>query len=219
MRCTLQIAHDLLQTVLAKIAVAAVQLQRLVGDVETRVGDIPFGHRAQFDFVVVVAVQCRGRPPQHQSRRFQRGGHVGQGEPDGGLVEQGSPERLAMRDIGRGLVVGGLRAAQRAGRDVDPAAVEAVHRDAEAAALAVDAAEHRVGRHPHPVEHHLRGRLRVPAHLLFVCTETQPWRSLFDDERRYAAGAGLSVPPVLAITTYTSEVPAPEMNCLTPSST
>ena len=122
-----------------------------------------------------------------------------------------------MRDIGCGLVVRGLRAAQRARRDVDPAAVEAVHRDAEAAALAVGAAEHRVGRHPNPVEHHLRGRLRVPAHLLLVRAETQSWGALFDDERRYAAGAAR--PPVRAITTYTSEVPAPEMNCLTPSST
>src|ERR1700721_805190 len=42
-----EIAHDLLQTVLAKIAVAAVQVQRLVGDVETLIGDVPFGHRAQ----------------------------------------------------------------------------------------------------------------------------------------------------------------------------
>src|ERR1700734_3989633 len=74
-------------------------------------------------------------------------------------------------------------------RFVPPPAVEAVHRDAEAPALTVHAAEHRVGRHPNPVEHHLRRWLCVPAHLLLVSTETQPRTTLFDDERRYSARA------------------------------
>ena len=70
-----------------------------------------------------------------------------------------------------------------------PAAVEPVHRDAEAGALAVGAAQHRVGGHPHALEDDLRGGLRVPAHLLLVGAETQSRRALFDDERRDAAGA------------------------------
>ncbi len=61
-----QIADDLLQTVLPKVAVAAVQLQRFVRDVVTRVGDIAFGHRAQLDLVVGVAVQRVRGPPQQQ---------------------------------------------------------------------------------------------------------------------------------------------------------
>src|SRR3984893_4941630 len=52
-----QIPDDLLQPVLTQIAVPAVQLQRLVGDVIARVGDIEFGHRAQLDLVWVVAVE------------------------------------------------------------------------------------------------------------------------------------------------------------------
>src|SRR5208283_1391050 len=63
-----QVADDLLETILAQVAVAAVQLQGLVGDLEARVGDIAFGHRAQLDLVGVVGVQRTCGPPQHQSR-------------------------------------------------------------------------------------------------------------------------------------------------------
>src|ERR1700730_1891002 len=52
-----QVADDLLQSVLSQIAVPAVQLQRAVGDVIARGGDIEFGHRAQTDLVWVVAVE------------------------------------------------------------------------------------------------------------------------------------------------------------------
>src|ERR1700736_5175981 len=52
-----QIPDDLLQPVLAQIAVAAVQLQRPVCDAVAGVGDIEFGHRAQFNLVGVVVVE------------------------------------------------------------------------------------------------------------------------------------------------------------------
>ena len=106
-----------------------------------------------------------------------------------GSSSRGAPERLPVANIGARLVEGGLRAAERARRDVEPAAVEAVHRDAEAGTLAVRAAQHRVGGHPHALEDHLRGGLRMPAHLLLVRAETQPGSALFDDERGDAARA------------------------------
>ena len=186
-----QIADDLFQTILAQVAVATVQLQGLVRDLEAGVGDVALGHRAQLDLVGVVGVQRTRGPPQHHSRRLEPGGHVGQGEPDRGLVEQGRAEGLSLANVGARFVEGGLRAAERARRDVEPAAVEALHRDAEAGALTVRAAQHRVGGHPHALQDHLRGGLRVPAHLLFERTETQSRSALFDDERRYAARAGL----------------------------
>src|ERR1700761_8400445 len=182
-----QVAHDLFQTILAQVAVATVQLQGLVGDIEARVGDVPLGHRAQLDLVGVVGVQRTGGPPQHHSRRLEVGGHVGEGEPNGGLVEQGSPERLPVADVGAGLVEGGLCTTERAGRDVDPAAVEALHRDAEAGALALGATQHRVGGNPHALQNHLRGGLGMPAHLLLGGAETQSLGALFDDEGRDAA--------------------------------
>src|SRR5271169_191397 len=159
-----QIADDLLQTILAQIAIATVQLQRLVGDVEARVGDIALGHRAQLNFVNGVVVQCIRSPPQHHSRCLESGGHVGQGKPDRGLVEQGSAEGLSLANLAARFVEGGLRAAERAGRDVESAAVEAVHRDAEAGAFAIGAAQHRVRGYPYPLQHHLCGGLCMPSH-------------------------------------------------------
>jgi len=103
-----QIANDLLQPILAEVAVAAVQLQRLVGHVEARIGDVAFGHRAQLHLVGVVVVERRCGAPQQDPRRLQRRGHVGQREPDGGLVEQRAAERLPIGQVARRLVVGGL---------------------------------------------------------------------------------------------------------------
>src|SRR3984893_13911850 len=58
-----QVTDDLLQSVLSEVSVAAVQLQRAVGDVIARVGDIEFGHRAQLDLVRIVVVEGCCRPP------------------------------------------------------------------------------------------------------------------------------------------------------------
>ena len=107
-----QIADDLLQPVLGEIAVAAVQLQRLIGDVEAGVGDVALRHRAQLHLVGVVGVERSCRPPQQCSRRLQRGGHVGEREPDRRLVEQRAAERLPVGEVARRLVVGGLGAAE-----------------------------------------------------------------------------------------------------------
>ena len=65
-----------------------------------------------------------------------------------GSSMQRPAEGLPVGQIGGGLVEGGLRAAQRARRDVEPATVEAVHRDTETGAFAVGSAEHRVRGHP-----------------------------------------------------------------------
>ncbi len=95
------------------------------------------------------------------------------------------------RDVGRRLVERGLRPTQRARRNVDPATVEAAHRDGKTGAFAVRTTQHRISRHPHPLEHHLRRRLRIPAHLLLMRAETQPRTAFFDNESRYPARTGL----------------------------
>src|SRR5271170_6911471 len=107
-----QVSDDLLQTILAQVAVAAVQLQCLVCDVEARIGNVAFGHRTQLDFVGVVGVQCTRGSPQQHSRRLESGGHVRQGESDGGLVEQGRAEGLPFANVAAGFVEGGLGAAK-----------------------------------------------------------------------------------------------------------
>src|SRR3984893_5630654 len=182
-----QVADDLLQSVLSQIAVSAVQLQRLVGDVIARVGDRAFGHRAQFNLVRVVVIEGGCSPPQQHSGRYKRCGHVGESEPDCGLVEQAAAERLPVAHVSGGLVIRSLRATQRARRDVHAPTVEPVHRDPESRPFAVGAAQHRVRGHPDTLEDHLRGRLGVPTHLLLLRAETQPGSALLDDKRRDAA--------------------------------
>src|ERR1700730_17564194 len=107
-----EVADDLLQSVLSQIAVSAVQLQRLVGDVIARVGDRAFGHRAQFNLVRVVVIEGGCSPPQQHSGRYQRCGHVGESEPDCGLVDQAAAERLPVAHVSGGLVIRSLRATQ-----------------------------------------------------------------------------------------------------------
>ena len=88
-------------------------------------------------------------------------------------------ELLALLGVVDRLVEAALRAAERAGADVEAAAVEAHHRDAEAFALAADA----VGdRHPDLVEIDLRGRLRMPAELLLLRAEADALHVLLDDQ-------------------------------------
>ena len=80
------------------------------------------------------------------------------------LVEPLS-EGFAIARILQRLVERGLRPAERAGTDVEPAAVEPGHRDLEADALVAEP----VGdRHTRVLENHGPGRLGVPAHLLLV---------------------------------------------------
>jgi hypothetical protein len=75
---------------------------------------------------------------EQRARRLQLGRHVGQREL--GVLEIGDrlAELLALLGIGDRLVEAALRPAQRAGADVEPAAVEPHHRDAEALAFAAD---------------------------------------------------------------------------------
>jgi hypothetical protein len=69
---------------------------------------------------------------------LQIGRHVGEHEL--GVLEIGDrlAELLALLGVGDRLVEAALRAAQRAGADVEPAAVEPHHRDAEAFAFGAD---------------------------------------------------------------------------------
>src|SRR6185436_17569364 len=78
-----------------------------------------------------------------------------------------------------GAVEAELRAADRAGRDVEPSAIEARHRDLEAVAFVADQV---LGRYPAVLEHHHRGRLRFPAELLLPRAERDAWRPLLDHD-------------------------------------
>src|SRR3546814_18358974 len=70
-----------------------------------------------------------------------------------------------------------------AGADVETAAVEPHHRDAEALAFGADQI---LRRHADRIEHHLRGRLRMPAELAFLRAEADAGPVLFDHKARNA---------------------------------
>src|SRR5690606_13760338 len=88
-------------------------------------------------------------------------------------------ELLALPGVADRFVEAALRAAEAAGADVEPAAVEAHHRDAKALTLRA----HQIfGRHAHPVQDHLRGRLRMPAELALPRAEADARHVPFDHE-------------------------------------
>src|SRR3954451_16982296 len=58
-----KVPHDLLDAIIGKIAVAAVKLKRLVGDLETYLRSEAFGHRAELRRLRVFGVERRCRAP------------------------------------------------------------------------------------------------------------------------------------------------------------
>src|SRR5699024_6233495 len=95
-------------------------------------------------------------------------------------------ECLTLTHIGDGLLQRRLPAAERAGADVETAAVEAGHGDLES--LARLAKEVLLG-HAHGLHGHLPGRPSAPAHLLFVRAESQTLHALLEHEDGDPPGA------------------------------
>ena len=138
----------------------------------------------------------RGRgAPEQRARGFELGRHVGEAELQRLELVEAFAERLALLHVGERLFERRLRAAERTGADVEPAAVEAGHRDLEADAFF---AKPVCGRHAAILENHGAGRLRVPAHLALVRAELEAGGPAFDHERRNPFRAAS---PVRAITT------------------
>ena len=126
------------------------------------VGGERLGHGGKARLVGRAGGDLGGREIEQRARRFEVGRHVGEREL--GVLEIGDrlAELLAFLGIADRLIEAALRAAQRAGADVEPPAVEPGHGETEAVALRADA----VGdRHSHILEDHLRGGRGVPAEL------------------------------------------------------
>ena len=174
-----QVTDDAFDVVVGEVAIAAVDLQGVVGDLEGGVGDEAFGHGAPAGRVRGLAVESAGGFVEHDAGGLKFGFHVGQLELDALEIGDGLAELLAVLRVSDGLVERELGAAEGAGGDVEAPAIEAGHREAEAVAFLTDPVS--CG-HAHFVEDDLRRRLTFPAHLAFVGPEGEAGRALLDDE-------------------------------------
>ncbi len=100
-------------------------------------------------------------------------------------------EGLALFHIGQRFFQRRLGAAERAGRDIEPAAVEAGHRDLKANTFL---AEPIAGGDAHVLEDDGARRLRVPAHLALVGAKRDAGGIARHDERRNARRAFAAAP-------------------------
>ena len=129
------VAQHALDRMVAQIAVAAVQLQAAVDHVEAGIGREPLGHGGEPRAPGSRRSTATAARSQHQPRRLELGGVVGDAEAQ--RLEIGEPraELLALPHVVDGAVEAELRAADRAGGDIEAPAVEPGHGDLEALAL------------------------------------------------------------------------------------
>ncbi len=187
-----QIADQLFNAVIRQIAISAMQLQTVIGDLERAVGDVKLGHRAELAGVRRAIVQFPRRLTQEGTCGLQFDLHIRQTELQGLELVDRAAEGLTLTHIGQGLVQRGLRAAKGRGRDVQPSAIQPRHGIAEPRAEFAQ----NVGRgHVAIVHLDLCGRLRAPAHLVLKRAKGQAFRAVLNDQggdaaRAIVAGAG-----------------------------
>src|SRR5205814_4371582 len=140
------------------------KLEAAVDRLEAGVGGKPLRHGGEpRGALLAVADRDRGAP-DHQPGGFELGRMIGDPELKRLEIGETRSELLSLAHVFDGAVEAELRAADRARGDVEPAAVEPGHGDAKALALLADAMGRR---NPAILEDDHRGRLRLPAELLF----------------------------------------------------
>eukprot|EP01137_Pigoraptor_chileana_P021862 Opistho-2@86090 len=186
-----QVAPETFDRIVAEIAVAAEQLERVVDDLAAIVGREPLRHRREARLVGGVRGDLCRRHIEQGARGFEVSRHVGEHELRVLEIGDRLAELLAVLGIGDRFVEAALRAAERAGTDVEASAVEPRHRKAESVALGADEV---FDGDAAILEDHLGGRRSVPAELFLGRAEAEARRVLFDDEaadplRLFLAGA------------------------------
>src|ERR1700730_14195437 len=126
------VAQHALDRVIAQIAVAAMELQAAIDGLEARIGREPLRHGGEPGRPGQAAVERARGAAHHQARRLELGRVIGDAKAQ--RLEIGEPrsELLALAHIVDRALEAELRAADRAGRDVEPAAIEPGHGDLEA---------------------------------------------------------------------------------------
>src|SRR5262249_44833063 len=123
--------------------------------------------------------------------RLELGCIVGDAEAERLEIREPSAELLPLLHMRDGALEAELRAPKRAGRDVEPPAVERVHGDLEALPLGADAV---VVREAARFEYPHGGRLRGPAEFFLLCAEGESGGAILDQEARDALRAPFSRP-------------------------
>lgn len=149
------------------------ELERLVRDLKADIGREALCHRNEARRLGLARVEPPCGFVKKRSRRLELRRHIRQAELQSLELIDGFSESLALRRISESAIKSGLRPADRAGRNVQPAAIEPSHRNTEAFALLAkpiargDAAI---------LKDDLSRWLGIPAHLAFVLAETEPGR-------------------------------------------
>src|SRR3954453_10917332 len=139
--------------------------------------------------VGIALVEARGGAAQHQPGSVEFGRHVGELELKRLEIGEPLPELAPLQHVIARRLRAGARAAERAGADIETAAVEPYHRDREALALLAEPVGYR---DPTILEIHHRGRLGMPAELLLLLPEGKSRGVVLDDDAGDAAGTRLA---------------------------
>src|SRR6185312_8562319 len=174
-----QIAEVALDRIVLDVAVAAMELQRLVADPEAGIGREALGHRAAHRRVRLPGIERRSRAPHHEARRLELRRHIGELELQRLELGELAAELPALADMAERRLEAGAGAAERAGGDVEPAAIESHHRDLEPVPLGAETArdgDAAIGELDH------RRRLAVPAELPLLLAKAEAGRVLLDED-------------------------------------
>jgi hypothetical protein len=148
------------------------ELQCLVADGEGDIGGEALGHRAVRRRLGIGGIEARRGAPHHEPGRVELGGHVG--NPNCSAWNSASfLPNCALAEISTRRLERSARAAERAGGDIEPAAIEPHHRDLESVALVTQAVRHRYAA---ILEHDHRCGLAIPTELLFLFAEGEVGR-------------------------------------------
>src|SRR5665213_3076863 len=133
----LRVTVPALDWVLAYVAVAAHDLDGLIGHVHGSLAGVELGHRALARReLLAVGAHPRG-PPHQQAGGVDAGLHVGQLEGDGLVLDDGPTEGLALLGVVERVLVGGTGDAEGLGPDRRAGALKGLHGRLATALLAL----------------------------------------------------------------------------------
>src|SRR5207248_6385384 len=123
----LGIPVPLLDREFANVAIAAADLDRLLGDLDRDLAGLELGHRALGLLELAAVAALPERPPDQAAGSLDLGRHVGEHEADGLVLDDGAPELLALLGVLEGELESGSRDAQRLGGHDRASALERLH--------------------------------------------------------------------------------------------